>query len=83
MTLKSTANGKSFKYISFNPNILGGTAVIAGTRIPISRILFLLKEGYTPEIISSESGVEEKKVNGAIDEAIDNIDKFTYGSPLY
>lgn len=83
MTSKSTVNGKSFKYLSFNHNILGGSAVIIGTRIPISRVLFLLKEGYTPELISSDSGVEKKKLNGAIDEAINNIDKFMYGSPLY
>lgn len=84
MSSKSTGNGKQFKYISFNPNILGGAAVIVGTRIPVSRVLFLAaREGLTTEIISSDSGVEEKKIKGAIDEAINNIDKFTYGSPLY
>ena len=36
-------------YISFNPKIFGGKPVITGTRIPVSRILFLLRDGYTIE----------------------------------
>ena len=35
------------KYIISDPDILGGTPVIKGTRVPIGRILFLLKDGYT------------------------------------
>ncbi len=42
------------RYITSNPSILSGTPVIAGTRIPVSRIIFLLKDGYTLEAIHQE-----------------------------
>lgn len=34
-------------YITSNPKVLGGTLVIAGTRVPVDIILYRLKEGYT------------------------------------
>jgi uncharacterized protein (DUF433 family) len=34
-------------YISSHPQILGGTPVVAGTRVPIDIILYRVKEGYT------------------------------------
>lgn len=36
-------------YINSNPEILGGIPVIAGTRIPVEQILFLLNDGYPVE----------------------------------
>lgn len=39
------------KYINTDPEIMGGTPVIAGTRVPISIILYRLKEGYNLEQI--------------------------------
>ena len=39
------------KYIVSDPKIMSGHPVIADTRIPLSRILFLLKEGYSVEEI--------------------------------
>lgn len=39
------------KYIISNPEILGGKPVIAGTRIPVDQILFLLNEGFPIEAI--------------------------------
>jgi uncharacterized protein (DUF433 family) len=42
------------KYIISDPDILGGTPVIKGTRVPIGRILFLLKDGYTLEAIHED-----------------------------
>lgn len=42
------------KFITSNPDILSGTPIIAGTRIPVSRIIFLLKDGYTLEAIHQE-----------------------------
>lgn len=51
------------KYIDINPNILGGTPVIAGTRIPIERLTNLVKQGYTPQKLEDEySWVEPKKI---------------------
>lgn len=54
--------------------IMGGMPVIAGTRIPIARILFLLKEGYLVDTIASEfPWVDRKKIEGAIDELIKDL----------
>lgn len=35
------------RYIATDPDILGGAPVIKGTRIPVERIAFLLKDGFT------------------------------------
>ncbi len=64
------------KYISSDPQILGGTPVIKGTRIPVSRLLFLLKDGYTVEAINQEyPQVDTKRIEGAIDEMAEIINK--------
>lgn len=59
------------KYIVSDPKILGGMPVISGTRVPIARILFLLKEGYTVELIQENfPHVPLKTIRGAVDEVI-------------
>lgn len=64
------------QYIVSNPEILGGTPVIAGTRIPIGQILFLLKEGFTIEAVHEEyPHVDIKRLSAAIDQAIGLINK--------
>jgi uncharacterized protein (DUF433 family) len=61
-------------YITSDPEIMGGQPCIVGTRIPISRILNLLKQGYTVEAIHDEyDWLNLKTLNGAIDEAIQVI----------
>ena len=45
---------KTTNDIISNPNILGGAPVISGTRIPISRIFYLLGLGYTVLDIQKE-----------------------------
>lgn len=63
------------KYISSDPQILGGAPVIKGTRIPVARILFLLKDGYTVELIHDQyPHVDIKTISGAIDEMADIIE---------
>ena len=63
------------KYINSNPEILGGKPVINGTRIPISQILFLLKEGYTVEAIQEyDPHVSLRTLTGALNEAIKIVD---------
>ncbi len=53
---------------------MSGQPVIAGTRVPISRILFLLKEGYTLEAIHEEyPHIPLVTLSGAIDEVIDVV----------
>jgi uncharacterized protein (DUF433 family) len=62
------------KYIISDPDILGGTPVIKGTRVPIGRILFLLKDGYTLDAIQEDYPyIDIKTLSAAIDEAIDAL----------
>ncbi len=58
------------KYIVSNPEILSGKPVIAGTRIPVDQILFLLKEGYTIEAIHEfYPHVNTATISGTVSEA--------------
>lgn len=67
------------KYISSDKNILGGTPVIKGTRIPIERVLFLFKEGYTIEEIQEEyDHVDLKTLECVIDEVNSLVIKKAY-----
>ena len=62
------------KYIISDPDILGGTPVIKGTRVPIGRILFLLKDGYTLAAIQEDyRHIDIPTLSAAIDEAIDAL----------
>lgn len=64
------------KYIVSNPQILGGKPVIAGTRIPVDQILFLLKEGYTVEAIHEfYPHVSTTTISGTVNEAAKFINK--------
>ena len=57
------------KNITCDIKILGGTPVISGTRIPISRIIYLLKDGYTVDAIQQEyPQVSLEKLNDVLDE---------------
>lgn len=65
---------RKHSYISSKPDIMGGAPVISGTRIPIARILFLLKEGYTIEAIHDEySWVLLKTIEGAVNELVEKL----------
>jgi len=62
------------KYITSTPGIIGGKPAIAGTRIPVSRIVYLLSQGYTVEAIHEEySWVSKKVLKGVIDEIVQLI----------
>ena len=59
------------KYITSDPQIMGGTPVIKGTRVPIEVILHLLKQGYPLEVIQEDyPHIPLKTLSAAIDEAI-------------
>ncbi len=46
-----------------DPEILGGSPVISGTRIPIERIYQLIKQGYSVDDLKNEySWVDKKKI---------------------
>jgi uncharacterized protein (DUF433 family) len=71
------------KYIVSNPNILGGAPVIKGTRIPIERILFLLKDGYNLEAIHLEyPQVDLKTLEKVIDELSQIVNTHLHGPSL-
>ncbi len=56
--------------------IMGGMPVISGTRIPVARIVHLLKEGYTIDNIAEQYPfVNKNKIQGAIDELISNLEQ--------
>jgi uncharacterized protein (DUF433 family) len=58
------------RYITSNPNILGGKPVIRGTRIPVDQILFLLNENYPIEAIHElYPHVSIETIKGTIEEA--------------
>lgn len=62
------------KYITSDPQIMGGAPVIKGTRIPIEVILHRLKEGTTlQELHEMYSWVDMKTLKGAVEEAIQTI----------
>ena len=71
------------KYIISDPEIMSGKLVIKGTRVPIARILFLLKEGYTIEGIQEEyPHVALEKIKGAVNELIEKLDNSDYASKI-
>lgn len=52
-----------YKYISMDKDILGGTPVISGTRIPVERIYELIKQGHSLEVLQEEyPWVDKKKI---------------------
>lgn len=64
-------------FISQNVDIMAGKPVISGTRIPLSRIIFLLRDGYTVEAIHEEyPHVNKNMIIGAIQELENNLDKY-------
>ncbi len=63
-------------YISSDPQILGGTPVISGTRIPISRVLYLLSQGYTLENIAEDyPHLDTKVIEAVLEELAKRVDK--------
>lgn len=58
------------KYIVSDPQILSGKPVIAGTRIPVDQVLFLLKEGFTVEAIHEQyPHISTATISGTVSEA--------------
>ncbi len=70
-------------YITSDPDILAGMPVIAGTRVPVARILFLLKEGYTIKAIQKEfPHVSLKLINGTVNELIEQLENTAYAAKI-
>lgn len=61
-------------YISSKSEVMGGAPIVTGTRIPIARMLFLLKEGYTIEAIHDEyPWVPIKTIDGVVNELVKKL----------
>ena len=68
-------------YFVSDPTILSGMPVITGTRVPVARILSLLKEGYTLEEIHEQfDHISVATLEGAIDEVATMINHPPYGT---
>ena len=65
--------------IVIDPNILGGTSVVAGTRIPIERIQQLVKQGCTTSDLKKEyPKISPKKIQLIISLLMEvGLDAFT------
>ena len=62
-------------FISSDPAIMRGALVITGTRVPMVRILYLLKEGYTIDQIHDQyNWVSKSRIKGAIAELATRLD---------
>jgi uncharacterized protein (DUF433 family) len=73
------------KYIISDPNILSGMPVVKSTRVPVARILSLLKEGYTLEEIQEQfDHISLQTLEGALEEvaAIINTTSLTNGKQI-
>ncbi len=71
------------KYITTDPNIMGGAPVIRGTRVPIEVLLYCLKERYTLEELHKHyPWVYQKTFARAIDEIIQLVNTTSTKSAL-
>lgn len=62
---------------------MSGAPVIAGTRIPVVKILYLLKEGFTlKEIAKQYPHVGLIKLKGTISELAQKVETKPYGSQV-
>ena len=74
---------KKRSYISSTPGIMNGALVITGTRVPISRILYLLKEGYTINQIHGQyDWLSKDKIKGAIAQLAVRLDNSEDGTTV-
>lgn len=65
---------KKHSYISSDPSIMRGALVIAGTRVPMERILYMVSEGLSiDEIHNHYPWVSKKTFKGAIAELATKI----------
>ncbi len=69
------------KYISSDPDILSGMPVIYGTRVPVARVLSLLRDGYTTQQIHEQfDHISVKTLEGAIEEVAEIVNNTSYGT---
>lgn len=70
-------------YITSKPKVMNGAPVITGTRVPVVKILYLLKEGFTLKDISKQyPHISITKLKGAINELAQKVETRPYGSQV-
>lgn len=63
-------------HITSNPDIMSGTPVIKGTRIPVKRIIHLFGDGYTAQAIHLEyPQLRVDVIMDVINEVAENFDR--------
>jgi uncharacterized protein (DUF433 family) len=71
------------KYLVTDPQIMGGTPVIQGTRTPVEVILYRLKEGNSLTAIHTlYPWIPLLTLEGAVDEAIQLISSPSHGKAI-
>ncbi|MBI2028805.1 DUF433 domain-containing protein [Candidatus Gottesmanbacteria bacterium] len=67
------------QYITSDTNILSGAPVIAGTRVPVARILYLIKDGYSfAEILKQYPHLNLKTLKGVIAQLAQKVESKLY-----
>ncbi len=67
---------KNAEKIEINPEILAGKPVIKGTRIPVTLVLNLLSQGYTPtRIVKAYPNLTLADVKAAIRYSVNRLDR--------
>jgi len=62
---------------------MSGAPVVTGTRVPVARIVYLLKDGFTIEQISKQfPHVGLKKMRGAMNELAQKVETIPYGTQI-
>ena len=70
-------------FITVDKDIISGAPVIRGTRIPIERIMFLIKDGYNIDAIHQEyPHVARTTLEGVIDEITQSVITAHHGTSL-
>ena len=66
-------------YITIDPEIMSGQPCIVGTRVPISRILFLISQGYSLKDVHVEyPHVSMKVLEGVFNELAQDMQTHAY-----
>ena len=62
---------------------MSGAPVVAGTRVPVARIVYLLRDGFTMGQISKQfPHVGLKKLRGAINELAQKVETVPYAAQI-
>ncbi|MDE2095767.1 MAG: DUF433 domain-containing protein [Patescibacteria group bacterium] len=61
--------------VEIDPQIRGGVPVLRGTRIPVARILADIADGYSPQEVTDDLGLDLDLVKKLLDGLASSIDR--------